>query len=185
MRRGQGTDFKIIAVINDGTAVELISEENEWAQVQLPSGKQGWVLRRYLSQTPPLDQQLELLQREKSELTQTTQALKQRLDEISAEKDRFEKDYQLCLTEHGEISDKYLTLQNDTADVIQTKENLQQVETQLAGLQKQLSEVQQENGRLAKNQTTKWFLAGGGVLLLGWFIGLFSGRSKKKRSSLL
>lgn len=185
LRRGQGTDFKIIAVVRDGTAVELLSEENEWAQVRLPEGKEGWVLRRYLSETPPLGQQLEQLEQEKAALTRTTETLQQRLDETNAEKDRIDREYQLCLTEHSDISDKYMTLQDDTADVVQTKEDLKQAQARLVDLQAQLSTVQQENEGLAKSQTLKWFLAGGGVLFLGWIIGLFSGRSRKKRSSLL
>ncbi len=185
LRRGQGTDFKIIAVVRDGTAVELLSEENEWAQVRLPEGKEGWVLRRYLSETPPLGQQLEQLEQEKAALTRATETLQQRLDETNAEKDRIDREYQLCLTEHSDISDKYMTLQDDTADVVQTKEDLKQAQARLVDLQAQLSTVQQENEGLAKSQTLKWFLAGGGVLFLGWIIGLFSGRSRKKRSSLL
>jgi SH3 domain protein len=185
LRRGQGTDFKIIAVVRDGTAVELLLEENEWAQVRLPEGKEGWVLRRYLSETPPLGQQLEQLEQEKAALTRTTETLQQRLDETNAEKDRIDREYQLCLAEHSDISDKYMTLQDDTADVIQTKEDLKQAQARLVDLQAQLSTVQQENEGLAKSQTLKWFLAGGGVLFLGWIIGLFSGRSRKKRSSLL
>jgi SH3 domain protein len=185
LRRGQGTDFKIIAVVRDGTAVELLSEENDWAQVRLQEGKEGWVLRRYLSETPPLNQLVEQLEQEKTGLILSSEALQQRLDETSAEKDRIDREYQLCLAEHSDISDKYMTLQNDTADVIQTKEDLKQAQTQLVDLQAKLSVVQQENERLAKNQTLKWFLAGGGVLLLGWIVGLFSGRSRKKRSSLL
>jgi SH3 domain protein len=185
LRRGQGTDFKIMAVVRDGTAVELLSEENDWAQVRLPEGKEGWVLRRYLSEMPPLGEQLAQLEQEKAALTRTSEALQQRLDETLAEKDRIDREYQLCLAEHSDISDKYLTLQEDTADVIQTKENLKQAQTQLVDLQAQLSAVRQKNEGLAKSQTLKWFLAGGGVLFLGWVIGLFSGRSRKKRSSLL
>ncbi|MGA7277216.1 MAG: TIGR04211 family SH3 domain-containing protein, partial [Desulfocapsaceae bacterium] len=135
LRRGQGTDFKIIAVVRDGTAVELLIEENEWAQVRLPEGKEGWVLRRYLSETPPLGQQLEQLEQEKAALTRTTETLQQRLDETNAVKDRIDREYQLCLAEHSDISDKYMTLQDDTADVIQTKEDLKQAQARLVDLQ--------------------------------------------------
>ncbi|MEJ2057287.1 MAG: TIGR04211 family SH3 domain-containing protein, partial [Desulfofustis sp.] len=76
MRRGQGTDFKIIAVIRDGTPVELLASADDWAQVRLESGKQGWVLKRFLSDEPPLGERLQQLQREKQVLSQTTQSLK-------------------------------------------------------------------------------------------------------------
>ena len=90
MRRGMGTDFKIIAVLKDGTPVELLAEADDWAQVRLESGKEGWVLRRFLSATPPLGQQGEQLQREKEVLTETTQSLKNRVDQLTAERDEIE-----------------------------------------------------------------------------------------------
>jgi len=196
MRRGQGTDFKIIAVIKDGTPVELLAEADDWAQVRLESGKEGWVLRRFLSETPPLGQQVEVLQREKQVLTQTTQTLKQRVDQLTAEKDEVEQrlsddkaqiehDFSQCVAELTSINDDFVKLQTDTADVIQTKNDLEAANTRVAELESQVSVLGQENQRLGKTETLKWFLAGGGLLLVGWIIGMISRRSRKKRSSLL
>ena len=196
MRRGKGTDFKIIAVIKDGTSVELLSEADDWAQVRLESGREGWVLRRFLSETPPLGQQVELLEREKQVLTETTQSLKLRVDRLIAEKDQGERrlseekdevDRELtqCIAERTTINENFLSLQEDTADVIQTKNDLDSARSRLADLESQADELRKENQRLSKTDTLKWFLAGGGVFLAGWIIGMISRRSRKKRSSLL
>jgi SH3 domain protein len=196
MRRGQGTDFKIIAVIRDGTPVELLSTVDDWAQVRLESGREGWVLRRFLSEDPPLADQVELLEREKQVLSQTSQSLKQRLDSLTAEKDetearlsgekeQVEAERDACLAEKTAISDNFMQLQDDTADVIQTKNDLKSAELRIAQFEKQLSALEEQNRRLSKTETLKWFLAGGGVFLVGWIIGMISRRSRKKRSSLL
>jgi len=196
MRRGQGTDFKVIAVIKNGTPVELLSSVDDWAKVQLESGKQGWVLRRFLSPDPPLGEQVQQLQREKEVLSQTAQSLKRRADalvserdEIEArltdEKDQVEKQLNDCVIELTTINDKFLRLQEDTADVIQTKNDLEQAQAQVVDLETQLNLVKEDNRRLRKTETLKWFLAGGGVFFGGWLIGMISRRSRKKRSSLL
>ena len=196
MRRGQGTDFKIIAVIKDGTPVELLAEADDWAQIRLESGKEGWVLRRFLSETPPLGQQVEMLQREKQVLTETTQSLKQRVDQLTAEKGEVEQklgddkaqiehDFAQCVAELTSINDDFVKLQTDTADVIQTKNDLEAANTRVADLERQVSVLDQENRRLGKTETMKWFLAGGGVFFVGWIIGMISRRSRKQRSSLL
>jgi len=185
MRRGQGTDFKVIAVVRDGTAVELMNEQGEWAEVQLPNGKQGWVLRRFLSDMPPLGQQVDLLQQEKTALSQSVIALRQQLDDLTADKERLESERASCSAELEDITNKFLMLQEDTVDVVQTNEDLKQARSQLEILEEQMAGVQEENKRLGSNETLKWFLAGGGVLLVGWIIGLISRRSRKKRSSLL
>ena len=196
MRRGQGTDFKIIAVLKDGTPVELLAEADDWAQVRLQSGKEGWVLRRFLSVEPPLGEQVELLQREKEVLTETTQSLKGRVDQLTAEKDEVERrlsdekeevERQLnqCVVERTTVNEDYLTLQEDTADVIQTQKDLKSARARVAELESQTETLKKENQRLSKTETLKWFLAGGGVLLVGWIIGMISRKSRKKRSSLL
>lgn len=196
MRRGQGTDFKIISVIRDGTPVELLSSSGDWAQVRLESGKEGWVLERFLSPDPPLGEQVQLLQREKQVLSQTAQSLKQRADAVAAERDeieaqlsqekeQLEKELNECVVERTTISDKFLMLQEDTADVIQTKNDLEQAEAQIAGFDKELNLLKEDNRRLRKTETLKWFLAGAGVFFGGWLIGMISRRSRKKRSSLL
>lgn len=196
MRRGQGTDFKIIAVLKDGTPVELLAEADDWAQVRLQSGKEGWVLRRFLSVEPPLGEQVELLQREKEVLTETTQSLKGRVDQLTAEKDEVERrlsdekeevERQLnqCVVERTTVNEDYLNLQEDTADVIQTQKDLKSARARVAELESQTETLKKENQRLSKTETLKWFLAGGGVLLVGWIIGMISRKSRKKRSSLL
>lgn len=196
MRRGKGTDFKIIAVIKDGTPVELLEEADDWAQVRLESGKEGWVLRRYLSTTPPLGQQVQQLEREKQVLTETTQSLKLRVDQLTTERDEVERrlseekdevDRQLtqCIAERTTLDENYLRLQEDTADVIQTKNDLEAARARVADLESQAETLKSENQRLSKTDTLKWFLAGGGVFFGGWLIGMVSRRSRKKRSSLL
>ncbi|NNK13032.1 MAG: TIGR04211 family SH3 domain-containing protein [Desulfofustis sp.] len=196
MRRGQGTDFKIIAVLKDGTPVEMLAEADDWAQVRLESGREGWVLRRYLSDAPPLGQQVEQLQREKEVLTETTQSLKSRVDQLTAEKDEVERrlsdekaeverELNQCVVERTTINEDFLNLQEDTADVIQTKTDLDSARTRVEDLESQVGKLQKENDRLGKTEMLKWFLAGGGVLFLGWIIGMVSRKSRKKRSSLL
>lgn len=196
MRRGKGTDFKIISVIRDGTPISLISEEDDWAKIRLESGREGWVLRRYLSDTPPLKEQVERLNIEKQELVLTNQTLKERYENLTAEKEQveerltsqrahIEEQFKACVADRDSISNEYTTLQADTADVIQTKKDLKAARAKTESLEKELSRYKQENERLTKNETLKWFLAGGGVLLLGWLIGLISRRSRKKRPSLL
>ena len=196
MRRGKGTDFKIIAVLKDGTPVEMLAESDEWAQVRLESGKEGWVLRRFLSESPPLGQQVELLQREKEVLAETTQSLNSRVAQLSAEKDEIEsrlsdekaeveRELNQCVVERTTVNEDFLNLQEDTADVIQTKTDLEAARTKVEDLERQVGTLQKENDRLGKTETLKWFLAGGGVFFLGWLIGMISRKSRKKRSSLL
>jgi len=48
-----------------------------------------------------------------------------------------------------------------------------------------MAALQEENYTLTKDNSINWFLAGGGVLLVGMFIGRLSSASRKRKSSLL
>jgi SH3 domain protein len=104
---------------------------------------------------------------------------------LSDEKAEVERELNQCTVERTTINEDYLTLQEDTADVIQTKTDLESARARVAELESQTESLKKENQRLSKTDTLKWFLAGGGVFFLGWLIGMISRKSRKKRSSLL
>jgi len=185
MRRGQGTDFKIVAVIRDGTPVELLETQDDWARIRMENGKDGWVLSRFLSDEPPLGEQVEILKSEKLELTRTAEEQQQQVAELTDQRSEIEEQFKACIADRDSINDQYSALQADTTDVVNTKKALAHAQAKVESLEKDLSRYREENGRLSKNETLKWFLAGGGVLFVGWLIGLISRRSKKKRPSLL
>lgn len=185
VRRGQGTQYKIVAVLANGSAVELLEEQKDWALISLQNGKQGWILKRYLSDTPPLDKQVELLREEKQALQEKTGLAEGNVEELVTVNAQIEKDLSTCLTNLRVTKESYQTLQEDTVDVVQTKKNLEIANHTIDELNQELSTLQIENAVMKKNETVKWFLAGGGVLLIGWIIGKFTRRSGKKRSSLL
>ncbi len=91
-----------------------------------------------------------------------------------------------CLAARDGAKADFLQLQQDTRDVVSTKKELALARKQLEVLKKRLADLQLENTGLKKSSSLIWFLVGAGVLLVGWLIGLITGkRTKKRRSSLL
>ncbi len=185
LRRGQGKDYKIVAVLQDGTSVELLTTEGPWARVRLESGKEGWILKRYLSSAPPLQEQLATLRRAKEALAGECDKTRQQLRELTDANAQTEKELTACLIARDKTEAAYQALRQDTADVTRTKKKLADTLLQVKGLKTRLSALEAENRDLKNNSRLKWFLSGSGVLLLGWLIGLVTGRSRKRRSSLL
>jgi SH3 domain protein len=48
-----------------------------------------------------------------------------------------------------------------------------------------MSSIKEENNKLKKDESINWFLAGGGVVLVGMVIGRLSSSSRKRKSSLI
>ncbi|MDW7773579.1 MAG: TIGR04211 family SH3 domain-containing protein [Desulfobulbaceae bacterium] len=184
IRSGQGTEFKILSVVPDGLMVELVEESDPWAKVRTPGGTEGWMLRRYLSSEPPLSEMVDILKAEKSELETKEEAVSQKFDELSLAYTQMQQEYNACLAERDELRNNYQMLQQDTADVIRIKENLTRTTQEIEEIREKLAAAERKNRNLRNSITVKWFLAGGGVLVIGWLIGLMSARSRKKKSSL-
>ncbi len=186
LRRGQGKKYKIVAVVRDGTQVTLLKENNEWARIKLDSGREGWILKRYLSHNKPLQEQVSLLEQKSALLKEKLGRAESRLTDLSTAHHQTEKELTRCLADRDKARADFTQLQRDTADVISTKKELSLARKQLKDLNRQLTDLQLENTGLKKSSSLIWFLAGAGVLLMGWLIGVITGkRTKKRRGSLL
>ena len=83
IRTGQGTGYKIIAIVRDGTAVELLEENDSYAKVRLVDGKEGWIIKRFLSEEPPLQERVASLQEENKQLKEKELETIKQLEDIS------------------------------------------------------------------------------------------------------
>jgi len=52
LRSGPSSNDKILAVVTSGQQLEIQEKGEKWSKVSAPSGKQGWVLTRYLLYDP-------------------------------------------------------------------------------------------------------------------------------------
>ncbi|MCB2181334.1 MAG: TIGR04211 family SH3 domain-containing protein [Desulfobulbaceae bacterium] len=169
VRTGQGTDYKIIAMVTDGTPVEFLEQGDGYTKVRLANGKEGWMLKRFLSQEPPLEDVIASLQAEKNAWKQREGELLDKFQKTSSSLESITKDRDGVVAELDQLRANY------------KKRVTQENESLLA----ELESLKFENTTLKRNIAVKWFLAGGGVLLLGILMGKMSGRSKNKRSTLL
>ncbi len=185
VRRGAGNEYKIIGMVKDGDAVELLDEGNTHALVRLADGKEGWMLKRFLSVEPPLSTIVESLRAENEKLKEAEMEKKQQLEEVSENLARTESQLQSILSERDMILTDYQNLQADTADVVKIKEDMLRTSEENEVLVQEMSSLKEENNKLNKEKSINWFLAGGGVLLVGMSIGKLSGKSRKRKSSLI
>ncbi len=180
LRSGKSSDQSILGVIMSGQIVEVLQIDDQWAQVRLPDGKEGWVQNRYL--TPQitkgillesleqkhkvLKDQLAMVLDENSQLTKETKSIRIELNQMEA-----------SLTE---INSAYEKLKTEAADYLNLKSKYEGTSAQLAQQAQQLQKLKEEIDRLETRQMIRWFLTGSGVLLFGIIIG-FAAKRKRRR----
>ncbi len=185
LRSGGGVEFKIIDRLKAGEQVEVTEEEGGWAHVVTAKGRDGWVLKRYLSPDPPPEVELARLRSRCGSLEEELKRLQQEHGDTISSLEGCQGRLEQCTQARDRCSQELAALKQDSADIEKTKELLASATKEVEGLKRELVTLKKENAALKSGERLKWFLAGGGVLLVGWLIGLASGRSRRKRSTLL
>ncbi len=185
VRTGEGNQYKIIDMVKDGDTVDLLQVSDSYALVRLADGKEGWMLKRYLSTEPPSSVLVKSLRTENEKLKQKTEELTTNLQEVTSNLNRTQTDLQSILDERDQIKNDYQKLQEDTADVVKIKTEMEAATAKNNALGQEMASLREENDKLKKDKSINWFIAGGGVLLVGMFIGRLTSKSRKRKSSLI
>ncbi len=183
MRTGPSIENKIIAMLPTGTKLQVIEEEGDWVLVRSPTGREGWVLKRYASVETPKKIIIEQLKKKYKV------ALKNL--EIETEKaltfEKENKELRVALNTSQEKLEKvkqdYTSLTNESKDFLKLKKEHTK---NLANLRKATSELEQlrkENKALRSSTNIRWFLSGAAVVIVSWLIGYVMGKIKRRSRS--
>jgi len=185
VRTGQGNQYKVLAVVKEGTPVEMMEENDDYALVRLDNGVEGWILRRYLKAEPPLDALVDQLRKDKEALQEKEIESSKKIEEMTTMLDTARTDLDMLVAERDKVVADYQTLQRDTADVMKIRNDMQKTAEENRQLVEKIVVLETENNQMKKDRTVNWFLAGGGVLLFGIVLGKMPSPSRRRKSSLL
>ncbi len=194
VRRGPGTQYKILDSLKSGSAVEVLEESGDYLKVRTAKGIEGYTLRQYYNSEIPKAIQIARLEKVKANLSRkiaqleesqvkSSQAMKAKDADLQAEQNRLNEEMtkqQALLDEKTAIEKKYAQLQRDAGQVVQITEERNRLKQKNQALTERLGTLQEENAELIRSGMIHWFLAGGGVFFVGWLAGKVS---RKKRST--
>lgn len=184
LRTGQSTEYKIIAVLESGQQVEVLQTQEEWTQVRLPNEKEGWVQSRYLTPQPTAEIRLEQLETKHKHLTDQAAALLEENTKLKQEKRKLSAELADNQNALNKITEDFETLKADSAEFLDLQTKYNATAAELDEKSKKLATLEEELSKLELYNYIKWFLAGSGVLLVGFIVG-FSAKRQRRRPSLL
>ena len=184
LRTGPGTEYKILALVESGQQLELVEPGDDWSRVRLPNGKEGYVLNRYLVAQPTSAVRLAQLQSKYTALRQQSTALIEENKRFKEENKLFKSPLDSNEKTLQKLDTDYKDLKAGAAEFLTLKKKHKEVSTQLTEQTKRANELDKELSGIEMNQYIKWFLAGSGVLLVGFIIG-FSAKRGRRRPSLM
>jgi len=182
MRTGQGVKFGIRKMLLSGTKLDVIETDPAgYSKVRTNKGVSGWVLTRYLTNTPSARNQLSSSKQKIANLELELAKYKEEIQALSSQNTTSGSE-NLSLKETSqrlktELDDLRKTASNAVAlnnENRQLKEKLQQADNQMQSLLI-------ENGTLKDSDAKSWFLIGAAVLFGGLILGLILPRLRLQK----
>ena len=184
MRTEPGKDRKIIALLNIGQKVDVLNPGDDWTLIQLPNGKKGYVLSRFLTNKTPSGIELYVLQNKHVALKANAASLLQENNAFKSKNEALTTELAAVSKELQDLKKDFENLKKNSARFLELQAKYKKTTSKLEEQTKKAGKFEDELNKLIWNQNIKWFLSGAGVLLIGFLIGL-SAKRQRRRPPLL
>jgi SH3 domain protein len=186
LRRGEGDQYKILKMLKTGTPVEILQEGTAGHLfVRTSDGTEGWVQKQFLTTETPKPIVISRLEKERERLREQVKQLETRQVELTTELENARKDraggdaaFADLQKELDKVRAEYADLQTKAADVVELAAERDRLKVRSDQLSVEVDQLRQENENMLFTGAVKWFLAGGGVLLVGVMLGKTSRKKK-------
>jgi len=183
LRTGPSSRNKIVDSLNSGTRLEVLRVDagNGHSQVQTRGGKIGYVLTRFLSVSPAarskvasLESQLKQLRSKPGELQALLAESQEENQELIAQNIRLTTEYKAASQELAEIKAV-------SADAVNLSKRSAKLESEVQQLLLQLDDIRIDNEVLKDQSEKRWYVLGGGTVLIGLLLGWILSRARRPR----
>ena len=172
MRSGKGTSFKIVKIIKSGTALTILSKDSGYTQVRTPKGNKGWVLSRFLVDTPVAKTLLAQAQQDVAQMKEKYDKMEAELGALTSQRDTLSTSEKSLLDNKEVLNIELAKLKKIAARPMQLEKENEQLRNELVKIEADNRLIKQEYQALEGNSDHEWFMAGAGVLFGGMILGL-------------
>jgi len=185
MRSGKGTSFGITRMLRSGTAVQVleVDKKSGYTQVRTKSGKEGWVLSRFLMNGPAARERLAAAEKSLAELELENRKLTTAMSTLTEEKKALASNLGDLEGQSRSVSQELTEIKRTASSALAIDSENKDLKGRLVSLERQLQTVQQENQSLKDRTARDWFMVGAAVVLLGIIIGLIIPKIRFRKKS--
>jgi len=183
VRTGPSLESKIVQLLKSGAKLEKLKEEGDWINVRTETGKEGWVLKRYITAETPIKVKFEDFKAKNADLVEKADKVEAIIGKYEEENKTLRKNLTTLQGDNAKIKQDYDALTQANANVADLARKYQELKDFVEAGKQDAEKLKRENAMLRDLSDVKWFLAGGGVFFGGWVFGYLLGRSSKKKSN--
>jgi len=185
IRSGEGTQYRILhSGVRSGTPLELIERsESGYSRVRTPDGIEGWMVTRYLTDTPIARQQLESANSQLSQAKETVSTLRSQLEEVTEERNSLRNSEENLEARAGRLSQELTEIKTVAADALNLNRRNEELKNENQKLRNDVEVLTAEKERLEANTDSDFMLIGAGLVLLGIILALIVPALKPSRKT--
>lgn len=186
MRSGTSTQHRILRMIPSGTSLTVLEEDEAsgYSRVRTPTGAEGWVLSRYLMNTPSARARLAATEEKLAELEIRSRQRMAKLSDRDKEFLTVTEDLAQTKSENQKLSKQLADIQRTAASALAIDAENKDLKNRLMQTERDQEALRQENQALHDRTARDWFMVGAGVVIVGIILGLVLPRIRiRKRSS--
>jgi SH3 domain protein len=185
MRSGKSTSFGITRMLRSGTPVEVlnIDKKSGYTQVRTNSGKEGWVLSRFLMKGQAARERLATAEKKLAELELENRKMTTAMGALKEEKGALESNLSALEGESRGVSQELAEIRRTASSALAIDSENKGMKSRMVSLERQLQTVQQENETLKDRTARDWFMVGAAVVLLGIIVGLIIPKIRFRKKS--
>ena len=185
MRSGTSTSHGIVRMLRSGTPVEVLETDKQsgYSRVKTSSGKEGWVLTRFLMNGPAARDRLAEAEKRLAELELENRKMHTSMATLREEMSTVEKQRQNLDNEHRNVSQELTEIKRTASSALAIDSENKELKSRMVAIERNLQTVQQENENLKDRTARDWFMVGAAVVLLGIIVGLIIPRIRWRKKS--
>lgn len=185
MRSGKGNSFSITRMLSSGTPLEVLEVDKDagYTRVRTKSGKEGWVLSRYLMKTAAARDRLASAEKNLAEMELEKRKLETAMAALTGEKNTLAKELEGLSGQNRKVSQDLAEIKRTASSALAIDSENKDLKSRVVSLERDMQTLQQENEGLRDRTARDWFMVGAGVVLLGIIVGLIIPRIRWRKKS--
>lgn len=183
VRTGPSLENKIVQLVKSGSRLDKVKEEGDWVLVRTDTGKEGWVLKRYLTTDVPVRVKFDEFKVKNAEMIDKAGKVEAIVGKFEEDNKTLQQKLAASQADFAKVKGEYEALQRANADVAEMTKNFRDLKAATEAARQEIEQLKRKNESLQDLSDVKWFLAGAGVLFAGWLFGYLLGRSARKKAN--
>lgn len=183
LRSGKSTKNEIVRMLPSGTALDVLETDKEsgYTKVRTPSGKEGWILTRYLMELPSARARLSRAENKLAGNEQALNSTKEEFQTLSRQKSELEAERKQLSEQNKKLSRELAAIKETASNALNLSSENQRLKKQMADTAREIQFLQQENASLQDRSNRDWFMVGALVVVASMIFGIILTRIRWKK----